>query len=604
MTWDRVSLTARISNAETRQRFAAGSPNHAETELYRHLLYGQTAFFDVTPPQVVVLGMTPELRAMALEAAHSVLAVDESSEAIDLYSDWVPAAQRVRETVRCSDWLQALEQLKHPVDGVLGDGVFGNVLDIEAQRRLLIAIERVLSPGGVLVLRQALIPEGFDVQSTRAESLLERFRRGELDETEFAFAMRLWGSFEQAYDKGSCLLDNSVAFARYEIWLSEGKITPSEHALIRRYYYSGRTSLLPQRAWEAALNESGFAWRQYALSGKDWYRYYPLYSCQPARRPRPTRPAGPRLQIHRSLRRQVHVCLLEVQARPGFSQLMAYWINERCQRVSASVGARLEGADVVWVSSQDPLDTAQKHKLAELLRRRRSGVRVINPLQTYNAYHEADAFSRLSAAGVHVPRLEFGEPDLGKTSVVYKRSGEQMSNKERTSYSGPRSGYRVFEYIDGRGPDGRFRRYRAFYVLGAVRPSKLMRCDHWNVCLKHEPVLEYGFEMTPEEIEQLRLIARALGLDYFAVDFVRRAGDERAFYVDINIYPRLFSTHQTNKEFGLGGGFHTFDTRQRFGFPEPGGVPFWRVFEDALLRFARGEPYPAAPGVLNALVNA
>lgn len=307
-----------------------------------------------------------------------------------------------------------------------------------------------------------------------------------------------------------------------------------------------------------------------------------------------------RLKRHRRLERPIRIALLEYHtAEPRFGPLTAYWINERSRICAAAVNEGIERADVLWIYSQDPLTAGVRERLQAAVARARTGARIINAPERYNAYHDADCFERLEAAGVSVPDSRFNETDLGRTPVVYKLSGRHSAPKTVEPWNGLRPGYQAFRFIDGRDADGMYRRYRAFYLVGAVRPSKLMICDHWNVCLNNHPRLEYGFEMTSDEIRQVRKIARALGLDYFAVDYLRRREDERPFFTDINIYPTINSLPTTGFGRGYHGKWHTFDTRPRLGIPEPGGRPFAEVFDDALRLFVAGAPFPADPDALN-----
>ena len=307
-----------------------------------------------------------------------------------------------------------------------------------------------------------------------------------------------------------------------------------------------------------------------------------------------------RLKRHRRLDRPIRIALLEYHAaEPHFGPLTAYWINERSRICSAAVNEEIEQANVLWVYSQDPLTPEVRERIHTALARARPDARILNSPEHYNAYHDEGCFERLEAAGVSVPDSRFNETDLGRTPVVYKMSGLQAAPKTAEPWNGPRPGYQVFRFIDSRGADGMYRRCRAFYLVGAVRPSKLMVCDHWNVCLKNRPRLEFGFEMTPGEIRQVRQIAQTLGLDYFAVDYLRRREDGRPFFTDINIYPTINSLPATGLDRGYHGQWHTFDTRPRLGMPEPGGRPFAEVFDDAMRHFVAREMFPSDPDAFN-----
>lgn len=280
--WDRPTLETRIADAARRQRHEAGSPNSEEITRYRELLLDGPR-----PRRVVVLGMTPELRVMALTAADRVITFEHSPDAIALYRDWVPEADPRREWILRADWFDLDRLLARPVDAVLGDGVFGNILTLEGHRRLLSVLRAILGPDGRIVLRQALIPRGFDPEALTAERQIEAFRAGRQSAAEFGFGMRLWGCYAEAYDPARGLLDNRVVFARYADWRADGRLTDEEWNAIQRYYYGGRNMILPQGDWEALLGECRLEFSMRPLIGRAWYAYYPVYACRPrARRKR------------------------------------------------------------------------------------------------------------------------------------------------------------------------------------------------------------------------------------------------------------------------------------------------------------------------------
>ena len=284
---------------------------------------------------------------------------------------------------------------------------------------------------------------------------------------------------------------------------------------------------------------------------------------------------------HSKLDRPMSITLLEYpRPRLIFGRLMAAWINDNSEHFKARVNRGVTAADVVWVYSQDPLSQRSSEALRHALARARADAVVVNPLDRYNAYHEAECFPTLEAAGVSVPRSD-GRLAEGE-SAIYKRAGEQASVKTREPYTGPKPGYRAFEFVDGWKDDG-FHRYRAFYLFGAVRPSKLQVSRDWNVCLSTSHRIEYSFVATSAKEQQIRAIAEVLGLDYFAVDYVRRGGHGRAVFLDINIYPTVRSVLETRPLAPAYGEVHTFDTRCRLGVAEPTGIPTPQLFDAALL---------------------
>ncbi len=300
----------------------------------------------------------------------------------------------------------------------------------------------------------------------------------------------------------------------------------------------------------------------------------------------------------RALRsRPLRLCLLEHDTSTMYlAEPTAFWINERSRVCWAERNGPPERADLVWVFTQDPLTREVRSWLDDRLRRVRPGVRVLNPPAVYDAYHAPDCFSRLARAGVRVPRTEFDASDLGVTPVVYKAAGQQAARKERGPYAGPRPGFRAAVAHDSRGPDGRYRRYRAFVLGDLVLPEDVVVADHWNASLRHLVTVERNFTPTAHERRQLLLLTATLGLDFAAVDYLRErqadgTGGAPVFH-DVNVYPTVVGAWQGDMPPGDHGRWHVFDNCTRLGLPPPGGVPVWRQFDEALLRLARTVPVP------------
>ena len=271
---------------------------------------------------------------------------------------------------------------------------------------------------------------------------------------------------------------------------------------------------------------------------------------------------------------RIRLCLLEGRTVGSrFSPVTAYWINERSRLVHAVVDEPA-GADVVWVHTQDPVPRDVRGRLEQQL----AGVDVpvLNRLEHYDAYHRNDTFRRLRDAGVPVPDPSPAPGDL----VVVKGPG-QTSTKQLTRLGElpPRS--RAFGYVDARGADGLHRRYRAFHLLGIVHVGDVVASSRWEVGLgtleQHEPT----YDLRPGEEQAVRRIGEVLGLDWFCVDFVRRAGDGAPVFTDINVYPTPVVAESVDAALGDRGRWHFLDTAARMGVAEAQGS-FWPRFDAAL----------------------
>ena len=289
--------------------------------------------------------------------------------------------------------------------------------------------------------------------------------------------------------------------------------------------------------------------------------------------------------------RPARLCLLEHDTSTMyFAEPTAWWINQRSRVCWAERNGPPERADLVWVFTQDPLSPQVCAWLDEQLGRVRPGVRVLNPPSVHDAYHRADCLPRLARAGVRVPRTEFGPADVGVTPVVYKAVGEQAARKERCLYDGPRPGFRAAVAHDSRGPDGRYRRYRAFVLGDLVLPEDVLVADHWNASLAHLATVERNYALPTVECAQLRLLTATLGLDFACVDYLRERDGGAPVFHDINVYPTVVGAWQGDMPADDRGRWHVFDNTERLGLPAPGGRPVWRQFDDALLGLASLTP--------------
>ncbi|MBN2215593.1 MAG: hypothetical protein JW723_15280 [Bacteroidales bacterium] len=278
--WDRSVLSTRIADPETRTRYEAGSPGRDEVGLYQSCLLSGLRAGNLSGKRILVLGMTPEIRTMALGGGANLVSIDCSQDAIDMYRDWVPAQFAANETIICGSWWDAGRCVTSLVDVVMGDGVFGNILSVEKHIEIIGILRDLMADGGIMVFRKAMLPDDFDIDAYDAGLLIEKYRTGALSDAEFGFSMRLWGNYKNAYNPETFILDNSKTFRLYEKWMKEGILTEKEYACICHYFFKGKNMILSQRKWENILESEGCSYELHQLKGKDWYAYYPVYLCR------------------------------------------------------------------------------------------------------------------------------------------------------------------------------------------------------------------------------------------------------------------------------------------------------------------------------------
>lgn len=273
-SWNKKTFLSRINSTAQRERYHGGSPNSMEVELYKSAL-SDIGGFD----SAVIMGMTPELRNLAVSCFSNISSIDESDDAIELYRDWLDDEGQQRENIIKASWFDLEQHITQPVDAIFGDGIFGNLPDLSSHRELLSIIFKQLSNNGRFVTRKILIPRQFDPSTHSFETLLRKFRAGEIDEAEFGFGVRLVGHYSSCYNESDYILNNKKVFDDCEKAHRSGMLNDEEIALINRYYFSGKNCILSQDLWESTLRQEGFEFKLHQCQGKAWYEYYIIYEC-------------------------------------------------------------------------------------------------------------------------------------------------------------------------------------------------------------------------------------------------------------------------------------------------------------------------------------
>ena len=271
--WGKNVFIARSD--DDKRGYPPGSPDENELQVYRD--------FAVRVPNAsggLVMGLTPGVREVMGYLTASVTLIDKSRDAIDFLSDAVPDSVRKKERIHLEDWENMPNVLNRKVDIVMGDGVFANLLTDQSQIAVLKAIKNILSSNGRFITRNCVLPTELIPDGVEAQTLINNYRNGIIDESEFGHAMRVLGSMASAYDRASHLLDNKTVYALYAEWKEDGTITGAEFEIIMRYFFDGYHYYPPRHHWEKLLNQAGFAFEVKELEGKIYNKYLPIYSCR------------------------------------------------------------------------------------------------------------------------------------------------------------------------------------------------------------------------------------------------------------------------------------------------------------------------------------
>lgn len=269
--WSPSDLSSRIERRGI--RYPAGSPDEHEVAVYRDCMNEAIAGLDAA--RVLVLGMTPELRTIAMRAGAELVAVDSSRASIDLYGDWV--AENGAKSIVEARWQDVSPADIGRFHVVMGDGVFPNILTAAGQETLLTNVLDLLLPGGVTVFRQPLVPDDIDSAHWRWRRLSARFHEGRIDANEFGLSARLWGLWHEPDVADGGLLDNAEVFARFERLRQVGELTEEGLLALNRFRYGGRNLFQTRGQWEEMLTRQGLTFERRTLRGRLWYGYYPIY---------------------------------------------------------------------------------------------------------------------------------------------------------------------------------------------------------------------------------------------------------------------------------------------------------------------------------------
>jgi hypothetical protein len=262
------------------------------------------------------------------------------------------------------------------------------------------------------------------------------------------------------------------------------------------------------------------------------------------------------IRAHLRLEREFHVGVVtDGVSRPNIVGLHVFWLNRHCRRTRFSIDPDPASADALWIYAQDPLGDASRALIADKIGRAPSGVTVFNRLEAYDFYHRTDCFELLAQSGVPVPRSAFMESDIGM-SVLWKPVGSHSTALEPQPYRAPRPGFRPFEFIDVRDEKGLYRRYRAIYLFGRIYQASAFTAREPVVRYANAVEIDRQWLMTEEEAQHVATIAEVSGLDFFAVDYLRRKEDGRPVFTDVNSFPVLKDIPSESDRYGY---WHDFD---------------------------------------------
>ena len=204
---------------------------------------------------------------------------------------------------------------------------------------------------------------------------------------------------------------------------------------------------------------------------------------------------------------------------------------DRCKPGLEAAGALLRGTSRRVLNPPERVVTTGRDVLSERLGGLEGGVRTPRVRNLPRAlFHQRLAAATLAAEGWRCPLLLRA---LGYHSGHHFTRVEGFGDVDAARQALPGEHLLAIEWLDGRGADGLFRKYRAMLIGGEVFPLHLAIARQWKVHYFSSDMavseahqaeeLRYLADaeavIGPRAIAALQRIAEVLGLDYAGIDF-------------------------------------------------------------------------------------
>lgn len=189
---------------------------------------------------VLILGVTPELRMLALKNGCRVTAVDNNMiaiKAMDEFMDYT-GLDRARETILKYNWLD-MPMNKHEYDLALGDGSLTMLTNFEDLENLLARLRELLKPDGYFSTKVGVYPD--DWIQTGILDILEKYRqRSKKSLPEFygpELIFELMFS-RDAYDEKNGQMSYAKLIRKLRTSFKEGSLSKSEFDFLHQNWIS------------------------------------------------------------------------------------------------------------------------------------------------------------------------------------------------------------------------------------------------------------------------------------------------------------------------------------------------------------------------------
>jgi len=231
-----------------KKRRSPAAPTQSEQGIIEGFL--REAIKGIGNPQVLVLGVTPELRQIALNNGCWVVSVDISSDMIKAMRDLVDCQDRERDKIIQGNWLTVPFE-DNTFDLVLGDASFVNLSSFGDAEKLLLKLNRVLKLDGHLLLHELVyLPD----KKKTFEQIAADYRAGKTKWPDFYVEMRFLAFFDDFYNPKTKIFPMAEVFREIEKKFKAGEITEQEFQGLKTLDTKVNNLLFLREEFEGLLN--------------------------------------------------------------------------------------------------------------------------------------------------------------------------------------------------------------------------------------------------------------------------------------------------------------------------------------------------------------
>ncbi len=213
-------------NRKKRKKRSPAVPSISEQKTYEKFL--KQALKNKKDPKVLILGVTPELRDIALKNNCQVVCIDISREMIKIMKPLIKYKGVKKEKIINANWL-TVSFPKNSFDLVMGDGTLTNLLSIHDVRKLLFKIQRVLKPEGFFLIRELI---HLSNKKAPFKKIVSDYRKNKIKWEDFFTDLRFYTFFNKAYNPKNKLLSADKIFQEIEKKYQQGELTKKEYQKI------------------------------------------------------------------------------------------------------------------------------------------------------------------------------------------------------------------------------------------------------------------------------------------------------------------------------------------------------------------------------------